>query len=127
MMLESQTSPTLDSCGSQFQAALSMEARSRTPIPPSPNTSTVLNDLVELQQFSIKSLSFTDLAEKRALPNPLLKPIPSKPPRKAFMNNSSGSLENYEPIDRYDKVEYRKEAWRTLGTDDVKHTENLNK
>lgn len=33
--------------------------------------------------------------------------------------------DDYEPTNKYDEVEYRSDAWKTLGVDDVKHTDNV--
>lgn len=125
--------PVLECGDNQFQAALNMEARSRSPLPPSPTTSTMLHDIEP--SISTKSLialhdSFTDILN-RNLPH---KPIPTKPPRKTLHGkekdgNSSTEATNvtaqtYELIDRYDEVEYRSDAWKTLGVDEVNHTDN---
>lgn len=110
----------LDVGDNQFQAALGMEARSRSPLPPSPTSWTRIHDVeIDSAQNSIKSNS----TEERA---PLPKPRPSKPPRKIL--NSTSSLNHiaddiYEPLDydinvNYDDVEQKSEAWRTLGIDD---------
>ncbi|KAK9509371.1 hypothetical protein O3M35_006703 [Rhynocoris fuscipes] len=69
-----------------FAPALSMSARSRSPLAPTPTGSTIV----------VPSI------------------VPAKPPRK------------HPPppkIPQYDDIEVRREAWRTLGTDDLTHTE----
>lgn len=152
-------------CGdNQFQAALSMEARSRSPLPPSPTSATPITDLdfnpsSKLHMSFIDNKSFTN-NNMSSVPKP--KPKPIKPPRKHIFSQekklnevedaaSEFSVQGYfkklssndlstalmtplsaPPLSsatnsfNYDKVEIRKEAWRTLGLDDVKHTENHN-
>lgn len=147
------SNPLLESGDNHLHAALSMEARTRSPLPPSPTTSTTLHDIES--QFS----SFSDQSEKFSLRNPLsvgkLNPAvhknkvlpceplssrvkPAKPPRKNLYNikpdkdnnnfsdavlNLSGS--EYETVSKYDEVELRSNAWQTLGFDEIKHTENM--
>jgi hypothetical protein len=103
--------PLLDCGDNQFHAALSMEARSRSPLPPSPTASTTLHD--------VESSSLDSDKKPR--------PKPTKPPRKFLSNKATPKVMNdtYEPIDKYDKIEYRNDAWKTMGVDDVKHTETL--
>lgn len=99
-----------------LQAALSMEAKSRSPIPPSINSSTT--NIISLDSSKLSNkLASLQLTELKVKP----KTIPSKPPRK-YVNNKS----DYEPIDKYDEIEFRNNAWRTMGVDDVKHTEQMN-
>lgn len=138
------TSSLLDCGDNQFQAALSMEARSRSPLPPSPTSSTRIHDidLNNSNHSSTKSLvSFTDSLDKSINERrPLPKPKPYKPPRKHLPLISSNKFfqDKFNPdceasyeimpqgLDsryRYDEVEYRKEAWKTQGISEVKHTE----
>ncbi|KAK4881614.1 hypothetical protein RN001_004933 [Aquatica leii] len=127
-LLNNESTSTVLDCGdNQFQAALGMEARSRSPLPPSPTTSTSLQDL---ESHSSKSNTLFDLSfEKKinSLINPPNKLKPIKPPRKIISAkvDLSTNLSNYEPVDKYDHVEFRNEAWKTLGTNDIKHTENI--
>ncbi|XP_018324003.1 docking protein 2 [Agrilus planipennis] len=128
-LLSGESSPSLLDCvDHQFHAALSMEARSRSPLPPSPTTSTSireidstnksLNSFIEMSSESKSNRSFTGFTH-----------IKSLKPRKPIQNIESSlskKLEDYEPIDNYDKVEYRSDAWKTLGTDDVTHVEVVN-
>lgn len=210
----------------QFQAALSMEARSRSPLPPSPNSTTNILDMdlnSSSNQFKsvdcISSLHFSNppslkpkatsmgnifsvanesppipykpkplisptvetnplivinapchLQPKnssdkigRKSPNlfratlvdidindvpelqpkhsenqstaPPLKPKPTKPPRKnnAFLSKSASEEDPCKKFFRsksdvvapYDEVEIRHDAWKTLGLDDLTHTERL--
>lgn len=122
------SSPILDCMDNQFQAALSMEARSRSPLPPSPATFTTTLDIdssiSNLTQISLQDSSTSDMF------NAMMRPKPSKPPRKNLVKvDKTRSPENaskdYEPIDKYDEIEYRNDAWKTLGVDDVKHTEKF--
>lgn len=121
------TISVLDCGDNQFQAALGMEARSRSPLPPSPTTSTSLQDLDS--HGSSKSVSsLLDLSVEKKIShstNSLMKFIPAKPPRKNLSPKVDTKQQNYEPVDKYDQVEFRNEAWKTLGTNDVKHTENI--
>ncbi|EEZ97502.1 docking protein 2 [Tribolium castaneum] len=109
-LLKEDSNPSLPllECGdNQFHAALSMEARSRSPLPPSPTASTTLHDI------DSSTSSTSSILETR--------PKPVKPPRKSL---ATKQINTYEPIDKYDKIEYRNDAWKTLGVDDVRHTEN---
>lgn len=141
-ILSGESTTSLLDCGdNQFHAALSMEARSRSPLPPSPTSSTRLQDFDgNSAQSSMKSLvSFTDSVEKSVnnrLPMP--KPKPTKPPRKnppSTFDLTKNNVETYEPVlvssaqnkkGTYAEIEYRQEAWRTLGVDTIKHTESVN-
>lgn len=127
------TSSLLDCGDNQFHAALNMEARSRSPLPPSPTSSTRVHELdLSSNQNSMHSvISFTEsldrtLSERRPLP----KPKPLKPPRKNLpitTKNIENTIKNLEldDINRYDEVEFKTDAWRTQGVSDVRHTESL--
>ncbi|GJQ69242.1 putative insulin receptor binding protein [Trypoxylus dichotomus] len=142
-LLKGESSPALLDCGdNQLHAALIMEPRSRSPLPPSPTSSTSLQDM-EVTKTSI----LTDLWEKRS--NPLMKSsrsetefftlkkpedtdtlngkkrIPQKPPRKT-VNKVDNFDKDYEVFKKYDKIEYRNNAWQELGLDEINHTENPN-
>ena len=158
---EAPSSPAIVCGDNQFQAALSMEARSRSPLPPSPTSATPLLDLdfSAISQSSMKPLISPNIDSKTLITNnipPLIKPKPqpSKPPRKHIqpispqnkypdVENTSFEIgmgkyrklnvdsqcnvnvsQNPKPLS-YDKVEVRKEAWRTMGIDDLTHTERL--
>lgn len=127
-LLNNETPSTVLDCGeNQFQAALGMEARSRTPLPPSPTTSSSLQDL-ESDNSNITANSLFDSSfEKKLTSISNTKVIPMKPPRKFIGAKPDVNVKhsNYELVDKYDQVEFRNEAWRTLGTDDIKHTENV--
>ncbi|KAJ9578838.1 hypothetical protein L9F63_004942 [Diploptera punctata] len=162
---EAPSTPAIVCGDNQFQAALSMEARSRSPLPPSPTSATPLPDIdySAMSQSSLKSL-ISPIIETKPLiiPPPLIKPKqkPSKPPRKHMQatspqnkyqeaenfsfdisngryrklknidsqsslnipQNTTLVAENAKPLS-YDRVEVRKEAWRTMGVDDLTHTE----
>lgn len=125
-LLNGETPSSVLNCGdNQFQAALSMEARSRSPLPPSLITSSSLQELDSAS--SNKSINLLlDLSVDKKLSSST-KMIPTKPPRKSLntKTDTSSKFQNYEPVDKYDEIEYRNEAWKTLGTDDIKHTENI--
>lgn len=107
-LLKDDSSRILDCGNNQFHAALSMEARSRSPLPPSPTTTTTLHNIE-----STTSTESIDSAIKK------LTVTPVKPPRKLLP-----TIATYEIVDKYDQIEYRNYAWRTLGVDNVKHTDN---
>ncbi|CAH0382635.1 unnamed protein product [Bemisia tabaci] len=121
-------------CGeNQFQAALSMMARSRSPLPPSSASTTSLLDSDACSIPSIKSL----MPIKNPPPPPPLKPKPKKPPRKHILPKPSILSENKSSINvavdagkdfndtqNYDDIEVRNEAWKTLGIDTMTHSEN---
>ncbi|KAJ8979447.1 hypothetical protein NQ317_006761 [Molorchus minor] len=111
-------SPILD-CGElQLQAALNMEARSRTPLPPSPTSSPSIQEsnLSNKSQFIILDVDQRTLRKIK----PPRKYVPSKTP---ICNGTDECT--YEPIDKYDQIEYRTEAWRTLGVDEPNHSEQV--
>lgn len=166
---ESTSTPVIICGDNQFQAALSMEARSRSPLPPSPTSATPYGDMtnVSMSQSTSKLSSLDSVSLLN--PSPVPKPKPVKPPRKSLtvsnldktddsVPESCGlgkfkaypSFESSSPLlhsvstlnsslvnsisgplitgsndlsDGYDKVEVRREAWRTMGVDDVNHTE----
>jgi len=166
---ETPSTPVIVCGDNQFQAALSMEARSRSPLPPSPTSATPLLDIdfSAMSQSSIKPLSSPVTETKSLIINssvPLIKPKPrpSKPPRKHIQPISSLKkseetedlsldfggfgryrklknsdtppmlaspsaaitpiIESPKPLE-YDRVEFRKDAWRTMGVTDLAHTE----
>lgn len=119
-------------CGDiQFQAALSMTARSRSPLPPSPTNITPLildnnlnsfsclaKPLMPLPSFGVPSTNITHLP-------PPLKPKPKtffsmKLPT-PFMNVHDDTKES--PDDAYEDVLVRSDAWRTMGLNDSNHCE----
>ncbi|KAF4518278.1 hypothetical protein B566_EDAN005846 [Ephemera danica] len=115
------TSPPGIACGDgQFQAALSMEPGSRTPLPPSPTTSS---------NRCIDELSLV-------LENAHIKPRPAKPPRTKSIPCDSIDPQLYKKLSQdrldvgssqasYDAIEIRQEAWKTLGIGELTHTENV--
>ncbi|XP_017783252.1 PREDICTED: docking protein 2 [Nicrophorus vespilloides] len=107
-LLKTDSMPNLDCGDKQLLAVLNMEAKSRSPLPPSPTTSTSLQDFS--QEFSAelpKVLNYHPI-------------VPPKPPRKHLPVK-----DDYEPIENYDQVEIRKNAWQTFGMIDVNHMENV--
>lgn len=124
-LLKGESTTALIDCGdNQFHAALSMEARSRSPLPPSPTTSTLTHDDAI---SSVKSLS-----QDVTLDFQVRKPRPLKPPRKCLVPRRDGnsnfevkSGNDGESSIHYDEVEVRNEAWKVLGLDEVKHTDNV--
>ena len=113
-------------------------ARSRSPLPPSPTSSTPIDS--ELCGISsVKPLMPLPVEPLPRLPKPPLplKPKPQKPPRKnippvktAKDPDENGETKNEDILKTklpgfadYDDVEVRNEAWRTLGVDVMMHTE----
>lgn len=146
-LLNGDSSGNLDCGENQLNAALSMEAGSRSPLPPfinSPNSPDVDLSHASLRGF----LSSTDSIP--FLPGPPPKntaiPIPSKPPRKILHTDriNANFQEQLVQLDspptppernrsmaaalrarEYECIENITEAWKTLGIDDVKHTEHV--
>lgn len=134
------SSPAIMCGDNQFQAALSMMARSRSPLPPSPTSSTPILDSELCGLSSVKPLMPLPVEPlPRLLKPPLpLKPKPQKPPRKNIPPpvkvtkdfDENGETKNEDSVKTkvsgfadYDDVEVRNEAWRTLGIDVMMHTE----
>ncbi|XP_066582478.1 docking protein 3 [Prorops nasuta] len=93
-LLNGENSPSIECNDAQYHAALSMEAGSRSPLPPSPNSSGHLIDidfstisqnsqkhLLNVSSSSLESISFIKP------PPPIIKPKPAKPPRKYIFTN----------------------------------------
>lgn len=141
-LLSGETTPPILECGeAQLQAALTMEARSRTPLPPSPTTQHLQDHIisgisVDLEnKLKLKSDLSVSNKNKLSLEKPIPNPKPSKPSRKYPPINRSSTDEShyepdeshYEPVERsYDEIEYRNNAWQTMGIASPSHTEQVN-
>lgn len=135
-------------CGdNQFQAALSMVARSRSPLPPSPTSATTplidseicgFSQMKPMMQFYNSSSCNSFLVTSQDIIPPPLKPkmnqtdppmgkLPEKPPRKVtpVKEIEKEFTEVHEPLSlaAYDDVEVRNEAWRTMGVDFANHND----
>lgn len=130
------TSPILECGDAQLQAASTMEARSRTPLPPSPTIQSLQEAVIssmsaELDQKlkfkPVISEFFVASKNKVALDKPLPNPKPAKPPRKYTPLKITTDDPHYELVERsYDEIEYRSNAWQTMGIDSPNHTEQVN-
>ncbi|KAJ8919009.1 hypothetical protein NQ315_016914, partial [Exocentrus adspersus] len=118
-LLSGESMPLLD-CGElQLQAALSMEAGSRSPLPPSPMFPPVQES--NLCSVSLPNVLDLDHSLKRTK---LVKPPVL--PRKSVDCLAPSNDCTYETVGKYDDVEYRSDAWRKFGIDNPDHTEQIN-
>ncbi|KAL1505753.1 hypothetical protein ABEB36_005243 [Hypothenemus hampei] len=111
----------------QLHAALSMEPGSRNPLPPS---------ITSQSSFTESNKSAMDLhlsSVMSSLENLILpKEIPKKPPRKSLdLKNDFiidiNNAHDYVDLQKYDTVENRTEAWKTLGIQEPVHSEPIPK
>lgn len=119
------TTPSNMCVDNQFRAALSMMARSRSPIPPSP-TSTLLILDNDLNSFSCSTKPLMPLPSLNSIQPPLPPPLKPKPKKifskklpTPFLNEPYCETKEMESPDAtYEDVLVRNDAWRTLGQDD---------
>lgn len=138
--LAGDTTPPILECGeAQLQAALTMAARSRTPLPPSPTSQPLQESILNVSQISTEldhklklNSPLSDFSvsnkNKQSLDKLLTKPKPTTPLRKytSPIRLTSTDDPHYEPVERsYDEIEYRSNAWQTLGVDAPSHTEQV--
>lgn len=86
-LLNGDNSPNIECNDTQYHAALCMEAGSRSPLPPSPNSSANLIDMdftatTPNSQKQLNSSSSSDSTPASRPSPPIIKPKPAKPPRK---------------------------------------------
>ncbi|XP_060524450.1 docking protein 2 [Cylas formicarius] len=124
------TSSLLEAGDLQLQAAINNEAGSRSPLPASLSVASLADTNISsrshISHFEIDSQSIASL----------VRPKPKKPPRKTVSQKpvapipsprrNADSQSVYEPICRYDTVEQRSDAWKTMGVEDINHTEQAN-
>lgn len=121
-------------CGdNQFRAALSMMARSRSPLPPSPTSTTPLILDSELNNFSCSTKPLMPLPSLSVPPSHPPPPPPLKPKPKTFFTKKlptpfinephCETKEMESPDAAYEDVQVRNDAWRTMGLGDSNQTE----
>lgn len=129
------TSPLIDSTDMQLHVALNMEPGSRNPLPPSVSAQS------SFQESSQASLGLHFSSSMSSVENlSIVKPVPIKPPRKTIppktviraltpvvtVDNSYEHTDLSDPefkYDKYDTVESRIDAWRTMGVQEPAHSE----
>lgn len=139
--------PSLNAEEAQLSVAVSsMEAGSRSPIPLFPTTPSSDFDINSASSAQLHH-SFASvrgfLSSQDSLSNvsttsssiPLIKHIPNKPPRKTLAETTPPppppshqpklpELPKRNPPREYESIETITDAWKTLGIDDVRHTEH---
>lgn len=98
-------------CEPQLLSSMSIEKRSRSPLPPSLTTN--LSPLLT-KDLSDKPLHFNENNRKFVS-------TPIKPLRNT--TSSSSDKTEYEHVDKYDDIEVRQEAWKTMGVHEINHDE----
>lgn len=136
-LLSSENSASSIMCGdNQFQAALSMMARSRSPLPPSPTGITpLILDNNDLNSLSCSSKPHVPLPQLLIFPNESPLPPPLKPKPKTIFSKKLPIIpvisephceakEMESPEAAYEDVQVRNDAWRTMGLNDANYNEN---
>lgn len=151
-LIKGDSSVSLDCGESQFNAAMSMEAGSRSPLPPSPNQkSNEFETAITQSHLSMTRIGFSsdsiDFSTASTVPIGM-KIMPPKPPRRSLtpltlkLSNGGGVDDGgarksppYEIVSNamsgkikrgydYECIKTISDAWRTLGIDEPRHTEH---
>uniref|UniRef100_A0A336KCY5 CSON006122 protein n=1 Tax=Culicoides sonorensis TaxID=179676 RepID=A0A336KCY5_CULSO len=149
-LIQGDSSVSLLDCNeSQFNAALSMEAGSRSPLPPSPNQkSSEFETAITQSQLSMTRIGICtdsmDFSTASTVPIGMMKNVPPKPPRRSLtpltlsINNGDDMARKSPPYETvsnvftgklkrgndYELIKTITDAWRTMGIDEPRHTEH---
>ncbi|XP_063705678.1 uncharacterized protein LOC134834819 [Culicoides brevitarsis] len=148
-LIKGDSSVSLDCGETQLSAALSMEAGSRSPLPPSPNQkSPEFETAITQSQMSMTRIGFSsdsiDFSTASTMPIGMKVVMPPKPPRRSLtplalnINHDDNGVRKSPPYEvvsnsmvgkigkrnNYDCIKTISDAWRTLGIAEPRHTEH---